>query len=82
MRILFEFECKDHGKFEALVEQSYKQAICPVCGIYAPKIISTPRISLDGTDPAFPDAYDQWEKKRAAKQKIEERQIAEHGSIT
>ena len=82
MRILFEFKCKAHGIFESLVERSYKQSRCPQCGIYSPKIISTPRISLDGTDPAFPDAYDRWEKKRSAKQKIEERQLQEHGSIT
>jgi predicted nucleic acid-binding Zn ribbon protein len=46
-------------------------ATCPSCGAEAKFQISAPRIALDGTDPAFPGAWDKWEKKREQKLKEE-----------
>lgn len=82
MRIMLEFRCPEHGVFEKLTHRVDTRHPCPTCGEDSNRIISTPRIRLDGTDPGFPDAYDAWEKKRAAKQVIEEKLIKEHGSIT
>jgi predicted nucleic acid-binding Zn ribbon protein len=81
MRILFNFRCPEHGIFEALVEREKKSTVCNKCGVESQKLISAPRIFLDGTDPAFPGAYDAWERKRSVKQKIEEKALREHGSI-
>ena len=82
MRIILEFRCPEHDVFEKLTDSVIQHEACPKCGSASNRIISTPRIRLDGTDPGFPDAYDAWEKKRSAKQVIEEKLIREHGSIT
>jgi hypothetical protein len=50
--------------------------------VYSPRMISAPRIRLDGTDAGFPGAYDAWERKRLKKQRLEEKAIKEHGSIS
>ena len=78
---MYDFECSKHGVFEGIVDERNRQKACPDCNTNAPRLISAPRVALDGTDPDFPDAYDRWEKKRNQKQKIEEKAVREHGSI-
>ena len=63
MKTIFEFQCrKCKDTFEKLTEY-IKETECPSCGSMADKIISAPRISLEGISGAFPDAAAAWEKK-------------------
>ena len=63
MKKLFEFQCRDcKESFEEYTE--YKQVSqCPMCGAEADKLISTPRIALEGISGSFPGAALAWEKK-------------------
>ena len=62
MRTLFEFKCEQCGVFEDLVEYT-KEHDCPTCGTVAYKIISAPRIQLEGWSGSFPGATAKWERK-------------------
>lgn len=63
MKKIFEFQCREcSNTFEKLTEY-IKETECPSCGAMADKIISAPRISLEGISGAFPGASWAWEKK-------------------
>jgi putative FmdB family regulatory protein len=63
MKKLFEFKCSSCEEvFEELTEYK-KVSTCPSCGADADKIISTPRVSLEGLSGSFPGAAAAWEKK-------------------
>jgi len=62
MKILYDFECKNCGVFEAMVEYT-KEIDCPTCDRKAYKLISTPTIKLEGWSGDFPKAHLAWEKK-------------------
>lgn len=63
MKKLFEFKCSScESIFEELTE--YKLiSTCPSCNFTANKIISSPRIVLEGHSGSFPGAASAWEKK-------------------
>ena len=68
--ILYDFYCsKCHHGFEAFAKIKQTRVECPQCGGPAGRCVSLPRIKLDGTDPAFSTAYDQWARvhEQAAK---------------
>lgn len=63
MRRIFEFRCvKDHIT-EKLVDDAVTSIECPHCHNEASRIISSPRIRLEGLSGAFPSAYDAWARK-------------------
>lgn len=63
MKKIFEFQCREcSNTFEKLTEY-IKETECPSCGAMADKIISCPRINLEGISGAFPDAAEAWKKK-------------------
>lgn len=63
MRRMFEFKCvKDHVT-ERFVDDEVKVVECPHCHNDASRIISTPRIALEGITGAFPSAADAWARK-------------------
>lgn len=66
MKRFYEFQCPEHGVFEVYVEYT-KQTPCPTCGKEADKIISTPRISLEGVTGDFPGAAISFERKHRQK---------------
>ena len=76
MKKLFEFRCSScHHDFEELTE--YTQTFtCPKCNSNADKIISAPRVSLEGWSGTFPSAADAWDKKRKQKLAEERKQNA------
>ena len=78
------FRCdgEDCGiKFEELVSPSVTLTICTTCSSEAHRIMSAPGFNLgNGLDPAFPTAYDKWEKTQAQKRANEKKHYAEHGS--
>jgi putative FmdB family regulatory protein len=65
MKILFDFECKDCGVFDKLIEYTITTD-CPTCGKESKKLISTPTIKLEGISGDFPDAHAKWAKKHHA----------------
>jgi hypothetical protein len=69
-RRMFEFKCSEGHLTEALVVYETTQVLCE-CGLEANRIISTPRICLDGTNPNFVSAYDRWARVREEKAKQE-----------
>lgn len=66
MKRFYEFQCPEHGVFEEYTEYT-KQYACPNCGTLVDKIISTPRISLEGVSGDFPGAAMTFEKKHRQK---------------
>lgn len=73
MKKLFEFKCSECDLiFEELTEYK-KESTCIECGGKADKIISTPKVHLEGWSGSFPGAAMQWEKKhRVSKPKNEQ----------
>jgi len=69
---IFEFKCI---KCEAIHDEytEYKSSsTCPSCGSVSEKIISAPRVALEGITGSFPGAADAWVKKH--KQKLQQEQ--------
>ena len=62
--ILYDFWCKHcKASFEAFAKIKEMRKDCPHCGKPAGRCLSTPRIKLDGCDPAFSTEWDKWAKK-------------------
>lgn len=76
-RRLFEFKCKNSHITESFVEVDTKEVQCGGCCEKATRIVSSPRISLDGTDPVYVSAYDRWARVREEKARIERKQNAD-----
>lgn len=71
MKRFYEFQCPDDGVFEEYTEYT-KQYACPKCGKLADKIISTPRISLEGVTGDFPGAtmkFDRIHRQKLAQER-------------
>jgi hypothetical protein len=63
MKRIFEFRCvKDHLT-EKLVDDEVRSIECSHCRNEASRIISSPRISLEGITGAFPSAHEAWARK-------------------
>lgn len=73
-RRMFEFKCDSQHVTESLVELETQTLQCSVCGETATRMLSTPRIALNGWNMHFPTAADRWarnheEAARVAKSK-------------
>lgn len=70
---IFEFVCtgEDNHLFEKFTDEENRTVICPHCDELSNRIVSTPRIALDGCSGDFPGATISWERKRAEKLKQE-----------
>ena len=79
-RLLFDFECPNRHRHEALVQADIRKVNCPKCGHFARRIISPVRSQLDGTSGDFPTAADQWERRRESHMKQERRNQERHGT--
>jgi len=78
--LLFDFRCTScDEKFDALVKSEQRTHTCPACGGEAKRLISTPRIALDGCDPSFPGAYSKWAKVREQRTKQDRKRREDHG---
>ena len=71
---MFEFECANSHRIEALVQPDVQQLPCSKCGQQAVRVISAPTMKLDGCSGSFPTAYDSWERKRSQKLAQERKQ--------
>jgi hypothetical protein len=72
MRRFFDFECEQGHKTERFINSEIREIPCPMCGKQAHRLISTPRVSLDGISGDFPGAADKWVQRRAEKLKAEQ----------
>jgi len=71
-RRIFEFQCNNCSNiFEQYIDDSLKTTKCPICGSEATRIISKPRIDLDGCSGDFPTAADAWVRRRESHMKYE-----------
>ncbi len=64
MRRIFDFQCAKGHVTEKFVDDSVTVVQCPHCGNDATRLISAPRISLDGCSGHFPTASDAWVNRR------------------
>lgn len=59
--ILLDFKCKGCQRTEEHLVAGWTQRIlCKYCGAFTHRVISGTNFKLDGTDPAFPTAWDKW----------------------
>lgn len=70
-RRMYEFQCEAGHITENLVSYEVTTVPCGTCGNDAKRIISTPRISLDGTDPVYVSAHEKWAKNRESQRNKE-----------
>lgn len=71
MKLLRDFVCNEcEAEYEKYIDSEVTFIVCD-CGAFAYRVIGMPHVSLDGTDPSFPGAYDKWARVREdnAKQK-------------
>lgn len=73
---IFEFVCENGHITEAFVDTDTRTTDCRECGKTAERIISRPMVKLEGVTGEFPGAAMQWERKRAEKLKVEQKQNA------
>jgi hypothetical protein len=71
---MFEFQCANSHRIEALVDPETHKLLCSKCGQEAARVISAPTMKLDGCSGSFPTAYDSWERKRSEKLAQERKQ--------
>lgn len=73
MSFLYDFKCIHNcgTVFERFAGINDKHQLCPACGTMAERMISTPKIKLEGWSGDFPSASQKWEKmhKREGKSK-------------
>ena len=63
MKVLFSFQCRNcKENFDKLTEYT-QVSTCPLCGSDADKLISAPRIDLEGYSGSFPGAAISWANK-------------------
>jgi len=63
MKRIFEFKCAKGHLTEKFVDDEVRSIECPHCRNEASRIISSPRISLEGITGAFPSAFESWARK-------------------
>lgn len=79
MKRLFEFECNAGHRFEALTKYSEKQVACKHCENVALRVISTPRINLEGWSMSFPTAADKWARNHYEAHRVARKRAVENG---
>jgi hypothetical protein len=80
--ILFDFECPAHGLFEDMVHPEIRQALCPKCGLTAPRQLSSFRIDhmrMAGSASASPETCLKFARAHQQQKAKEEKCYAENG---
>ena len=77
--LLFDFRCLSCDHVFEIFAKPDEIIPCLECSRETKRLISAPRIDLPGTDPAFPRAYDAWDKKRKTKAKEDKKFFDAHG---
>ncbi len=71
MKRFFDFQCAKGHITEKYIDDAVKVVQCPHCGNDASRLISAPKISLEGITGDFPGAAMAWEKRRESHMKYE-----------
>ncbi len=79
MKRVFEFICNNNHYNERYVDDTVRTVDCETCNSEAHRIVSAPRIQLEGCSGDFPGAAMRWEQKRAQKQAVQARKERDHG---
>jgi len=77
MKRMYEFKCAAEHVTEQLIDESHRTTPCKECGSPALRILSTPRIKLEGITGSFPGAADKWVKDRAERLKQEQKKASQ-----
>ena len=64
MKILNDYQCVKGHKEEYFVDSDVMSVTCRHCGNDATKLLSAPRVSLEGVSGDFPTAADAWVNRR------------------
>jgi len=64
MKVLRDYCCEKCGTIQERYIESQVVTVDCACGAIANRIVGTPHVSLDGTDPGFPGAYEKWARVR------------------
>ena len=70
---IFEFRCEQNHIAENYIDEEVTTISCPTCQCAAPRIISAPRIALEGVTGDFPTAADAWARKHEQATRIAEK---------
>ena len=70
---IFEFRCAENHTTESYVDDTVNAIECPVCQLMALRIISAPRIALEGITGDFPTATDAWARKHEEATRVAEK---------
>jgi hypothetical protein len=60
---IFEFRCGEGHTIEKYIDEEVNAIECPFCQCMSLRIISAPRIALEGVTGDFPTAADAWARK-------------------
>ena len=72
MKKIFQFKCSQCSEEFDEYTVYKKETTCPECGGLANKLISAPRVKLEGWSGQFPGAAMQWEKRHKMTRPSEE----------
>lgn len=77
---VYEYMCEEGHRAEHFLSEVVGQLACPKCGKPATRVISAPRVNLEGVTGSFPGAAMAWERKRAQKMAQEQKNKRDHGT--
>ena len=80
MKRMFEFLCDNNHITERFIDEQERTTKCATCSKDALRIISKPRIALEGITGAFPGAADKWVRDRQEKMKQEQKKASNEGT--
>ena len=70
---IFEFRCEQNHIAENYIDEEVTTISCPTCQCAAPRVISAPRIALEGVTGDFPTAADAWARKHEQAARVAEK---------
>ena len=70
---MYEFRCEQNHTAENYIDEEVTTISCPTCQCAAPRVISAPRIALEGVTGDFPTAADAWARKHEQATRIAEK---------
>jgi hypothetical protein len=73
MKRIFEFKCGEGHTTESYIDEKVNAIECPTCQCMSLRVISAPRIALEGVTGDFPTAADAWARKHEEATRIAEK---------
>ena len=73
MKRIFEFKCGEGHTTESYIDEKVNAIECPTCQCMSLRVISAPRIALEGVTGDFPTAADAWARKHEEATRVAEK---------